>query len=116
MSGYADVSPVTPATDLLVDVDLVGDRCVIEVKGEVDAANVDYLIATGLLALESHYSDGIVIDLSEVTFFDSTALGGLVAMRNTARRLGRSLALRAVPPRIVTLLEITGLTGVFQVE
>jgi len=52
---------------------------------------------------------GIVVDLSEVTFLDAAGLGALAGGAHRARHLPGGLRLVAVPPRVLRLLNITGL-------
>ncbi|MGQ7297730.1 STAS domain-containing protein [Quadrisphaera sp. KR29] len=54
----------------------------------------------------------VVVDLSEVEFIDSYAVGVLVQGHHLARRSGRAYALVATHPMIHTLFEITGLARV----
>ena len=103
-------------SELRVEVELVDGRFVVTVSGDVDLSNVERLIASARMGLESTETAGIVLDLSGVTFFDSSGLGGLIAIRNAAGELGRSFSLRALPSRVSRLLQITGLTSVFAVD
>jgi anti-anti-sigma factor len=52
--------------------------------------------------------------LSGVRYIDSTRLGELIAAHVSASRQGGSLKLIATPPRILELLTMAGLDGVFQ--
>jgi anti-anti-sigma factor len=54
------------------------------------------------------------IDLSEVSFMDSTALGALVSIRNAAEP--RPVILENPLPLVLRILEITGLDQVFAIE
>ena len=55
---------------------------------------------------------GVVVDLSGVTFMDSSGIGALVSGR---RRLAEGAGMRLVctQPTVVRLFELTGLTAVF---
>lgn len=51
----------------------------------------------------------VLVDLSAVTFMDSTGLGVLVAARRQARVFRGSFALVAPSPRVARVLSLTGL-------
>ena len=52
----------------------------------------------------------LVVDLSEVSFIDSTALGALIGAR---RRVSGTLAVVATHPQVLRILRMTGLDQVF---
>ncbi len=58
----------------------------------------------------------VVLDLSQVTFIDSTSLGVLVGV-NYERRLlaGEGLVLAGLRPSVLKVLEVTGLVGSFDI-
>lgn len=107
---------------------------VVHVEGDVDIATAPQLLQT-LQDVLSHGSTGaagagaagdgpsaapaseggsraLVLDLSEVDFIDSAAIGVLVQGHHLARRSGRTYALVATHPMIHTLFQITGLARV----
>jgi anti-sigma B factor antagonist len=55
----------------------------------------------------------LVLDLSGLTFCDSSCLGMLVYTLRRVRAVGGRLALVAVPPRLDRTLHVTGLHGHF---
>jgi len=88
------------------------DWTVLAVSGEIDIATAPSLREKlhGLLA------DGrlhLVIDLDEVTFLDSTALGVLVGVLKRARTEGRELRIVCNQPRVRKVFEITRLDSAF---
>lgn len=88
---------------------------VVRLRGEVDLANADALeqVAEDAVTNRDH---GLVLDLSGVTFLDST---GLRLVFRLARRLGdRSQSLRLVVPegaRIARVLDFAGVSAVAEV-
>jgi anti-sigma B factor antagonist len=82
------------------------------VSGEVDIAVVETLLADARACLNADVSE-LVIDLGGVTFIDSSGLGALVRLRNEATQAEKKIALAQVPPAVVRLFEVTGLTGIF---
>jgi anti-sigma B factor antagonist len=56
------------------------------------------------------------IDMSRVTFLDSSGIGALVAIQNSTLRDRQQLILENVSPRALKVLVITGLTHVLRIE
>jgi anti-anti-sigma factor len=88
---------------------------VVRLRGEIDLSNAEALGAAAEGAV-SNRARGLVLDLSEVTFLDST---GLRLIFRLARRLrDRQQALRLVVPdgaRIARLLRLSGVASVAEV-
>ncbi len=57
----------------------------------------------------------LIVDLSNVTFLDSSALGVLVTAMKTARAVGGDVRLCGLSPQLQQILELTRLTRVFDV-
>ncbi|MGH3712709.1 MAG: STAS domain-containing protein [Micromonosporaceae bacterium] len=80
----------------------------IAVSGELDLAAHDELFQ----AIASSHSDGVtelVIDLDQVTFIDSGAVGVLVAGRNAAHRVGHGYRVVNPSPMVRRVLETNGI-------
>jgi anti-anti-sigma factor len=56
------------------------------------------------------------LDLAEVTFIDSYALGALVGARNSAAAAGMTMVLTRPSPPVRQAIEVTGLAEVFGIE
>lgn len=84
----------------------VVDR-VISVVGEVDASSVGRLVA----ALRPVPDGDVIVDLSGVTFLDSSGLRVLVEAHHDAQANGGSLLLRRPASVVRRLLEVSGLLG-----
>jgi anti-anti-sigma factor len=84
--------------------DFVGGR-VVALRGELDASTCrglgDQLIGTA--------GELIVVDLSHLTFVDSSGLGAIHAARRRAIRDGGNLVVSRPSPMVHRVLEITGL-------
>ena len=85
---------------------------IVGVTGEVDLAvapslrqRLDLLLSAG--------STTIAVDLLGATFLDSVALGVLVGALERCRQAGGDLYLVVTEPRILKVLEITGLSKTF---
>ncbi|HAM02510.1 MAG TPA: anti-sigma B factor antagonist [Acidimicrobiaceae bacterium] len=87
---------------------------VLSVRGEVDVSTAPEL-RERLLALAEGGETTAVVDLSQVSFVDSTALGVLVSGVKRLRSEGGDLRLVVTEPRISKVFEITGLTDVFKI-
>jgi anti-sigma B factor antagonist len=82
--------------------------------GEIDALTAPQLGAT-LLGLAEKGRTDLVVDLSRVTFMDST---GIAVLLNTLRSLasrGRSMVLVCPTERILKPFEVTGLVNRLQI-
>jgi anti-sigma B factor antagonist len=82
--------------------------------GDIDLATADELKEAGEKAL-TEYCGTLRIDLSGVTFIDSTGLGALIHIRNAAGS-GTSVILENPPRHVRRIFEITGLAGAFTIE
>ncbi len=98
----------------ITSVDRVGDAIVVRLAGELDLYNADQIRAA-LLEATAQEPERLVVDLAEVQFIDSTALGVLIEARSRlANRRGFLLA----GPRLATrrALEVSGLDRHFAVH
>lgn len=85
---------------------------VVEVRGEVDLSTAPVLDErlSGLADVHK-----LVIDLSGVSFLDSSGLGVLVRTSNKLEDHGGSIRLVVNQPQVLKVLEITGLVSTMQV-
>lgn len=108
--GYAGSGPGSGSVrwDAPAPVPL-SDTTVISPEGELDTARVADFRAALLDAAEGH-AVRLVVDLSNVTFIDSSGLGALVEMDNRLRRGTRKLAVVAPQGTAVTVaIDLAGL-------
>lgn len=97
-----------------VRVDHAPAHVVLSATGDVDLATAATFRDAGLEALGIEPTV-FVIDLSQVTFMDSTGLGVLVLLRRKAR--ARRTDLRLVSSRRTdAILKLSGLTSVFEIH
>ena len=87
---------------------------VLAVRGEVDVATAPQL-RERLEAMAEEGTTMAVVDLSEVSFVDSTALGVLVTGAKRLRKGGGDLRLVVTEPHIAKVFTITGLDEVFTI-
>lgn len=79
--------------------------------GEIDVSQVPHL-RDQILALPSDRS--VHLDLSTVSYLDSSGLGMLVLLRKRLSQCGAGVTLCDVQPQVLRVLEITGLNQAFQ--
>ncbi|HEV2875427.1 MAG TPA: STAS domain-containing protein [Thermoleophilaceae bacterium] len=84
---------------------------VITVGGECDL-NAAPALSVAVEAAFQHGASTIVVDLQEVTFIDSTAIGILLAARERLRRSGGTFEVVCSVPAVVRVLEIVGMETV----
>lgn len=90
------------------------NHSVLTLGGEFDLASSDVLREALLAGLDACSGDRLLVDLSGVEFFDSTALGTLVVAHHHATSLGVQLILTGAPPRLQRLLDITQIDRLIQ--
>jgi anti-anti-sigma factor len=90
-------------------------RAAVALFGELDIANAAELRAE----LDRHLDEGrrvIRVDVHDVTFMDSTAIGELIEASARCRREHGSLILTNVPARVQRLVMIAGLASVLLID
>ena len=101
--------------DVQVATEHVGARTVLHVEGEIDVASGARL-RERLVALLGEGRTDLVVDLTAVTFMDSTGLGVLVGALKRVRLAGGRLVLVVDSERLLKVFRITGLTQVFTIH
>lgn len=91
------------------------ERHVVAVGGELDLFTSPQLKQRLADALDSGKLQ-LVVDLSETTFVDSSALGALIGALRRARERGGRLVLVSQGPEIARTMELTGLDQVFDIR
>jgi anti-sigma B factor antagonist len=92
------------------------DLAVIRLTGEFDLATSDRLRDALLGQLDHGHPRNLVLDMSEVTFLDSTGLGVFMAAQQLAKRNEVQFVLAGSSERVRRLLEITQLDGVLAMQ
>jgi anti-sigma B factor antagonist len=80
----------------------------VALKGELDLSTIEK-VEQELTRLESEGHDLIVLDLSGLTFLDSTGLRTIVTADQRARRTGRRVVVRKGPDTVHRVFTITRL-------
>lgn len=92
-----------------------GHAHVVAASGELDLQGAPALRDL-LLRLAELGVTAIVVDLSEVTFIDSTTIGVLAGRQRQLQAAGGSLTLVCSHPRLLRTIEIAGLDRTFDVQ
>jgi anti-sigma B factor antagonist len=88
---------------------------VVSVTGEIDVHSGPNLREHLLAALAKGQLD-LVVDLSGVSFLDSSGLGVLVTAHKRARAAGGALRLASCRPAVATIFQITALDRAFAIH
>ncbi|HEX2805487.1 MAG TPA: STAS domain-containing protein [Kineosporiaceae bacterium] len=100
-------------TQALVTSSVHQGRRIVRVTGEVDV-NTGPKLRDHLLALVAGGEHDIVVDLSEVSFLDSSGLGVLVMVHKRIRTAGGALRLAGCQPEVVSIFHVTALDRVME--
>ncbi|MBI2704790.1 MAG: STAS domain-containing protein [Actinobacteria bacterium] len=104
------MTSVDPPRDISVSADGA-----VMVSGEIDVVNSPGL-GTELSERARASAGALVVDLSEVTFMDSSGLRVLLEADEACRARQHSLVIRNPSPAVRRLLEITGLTTELSID
>jgi anti-sigma B factor antagonist len=100
-----DFSEVPSVSDFFRAVIDVGDVHVVSLKGELDVATAEGL-ADWLVEISG---SSVVVDLSHLTFMDSSGISAMVVARNRLNAAGDELVLTRPRPIVRRALEVVGL-------
>jgi anti-anti-sigma factor len=89
---------------------------VLELAGELDLAGAPTVHADGLAALADPACSTLVLDLTALTFVDSTGIGSWVELHNHAHQQGQRLVLRGLSENLTRVLTIAGLVTLFDLD
>jgi anti-sigma B factor antagonist len=92
----------------------VRDVTIVELAGRLTVNDQPGLLKEAVAEAVKRGARRVLLDLSGVRYIDSTRLGELIAAHVTVSRQGGRLTLVATPPRIIELLDMAGLDGVFE--
>jgi anti-sigma B factor antagonist len=90
-----------------------GEHVVVTVSGEVDFHTASLLDRA--VEKSTHISPRLVVDLTDVSFIDSTGLGVLIGARSRAQESGGSIAIVHPPHTVVRLLSSSRMQQTFPV-
>ena len=88
---------------------------ILDLKGKLTAGLGDQILREAIDELLAEEKKKVVLNLSEVSFLDSTGVGELVAGLRTARRFGAHLKLLNVGERVYSTLDMARLLPTFEI-
>ena len=94
--------------------ELDSSAALVVVSGDVDIGTAPDFEDELARSVEDHLGRGLVVDLTGVTFIDSTGLNALVRAFERQRLAGSSLALITSDTRVTMMLEVTRLDRVLR--
>ncbi len=100
--------------ELITTTSVRGAATVLAVSGDIDLQTAPQL-GDALRDLAARGGTRIVVDLSEVAFLDSSALGALVAANRDIEERGGTLAVAAPRPHVGKVFTLTRLSDVIPV-
>ena len=111
-SNASNASPTNSTAFAISLREFDGGTCVMTVAGELDLCSAPTLKWALTDVLTGGCSE-VIVDLSPVTFIDSTALSVLVGVQ---RRLGPGMRLAIVcaNAKVLEIMELTGLVALFE--
>jgi anti-sigma B factor antagonist len=110
-STRIDALGIRPPDAFVIEQAVVRDGVALLVfRGELDMAAAAAMRAR----IVSVAGSGLVIDLRDVTFIDSSALRELLSAREEAVAAGRRIVLAGVAAAVQRLLEMTGTEDLFE--
>jgi anti-sigma B factor antagonist len=89
---------------------------IVAVAGEIDVASAPAFEEVLTAAVRDRDEAGVVVDLTQVTFMDSSALSALVRAMERHKRMGSAIAVATDDSRITTLFEVLRLDHVLRLH
>lgn len=109
--------PIVPDPPLSVDIVPAEGGTVAVVVGELDLLTAPELTDALHKAIDDHVDgDSVLVDLSGLSFCDSSGLAALIDANLYATEHGRSLVLLSPQRAVLRVLRITGLARVFEIR
>jgi anti-sigma B factor antagonist len=88
----------------------------VTLRGEIDYTNAQPVTRTVVAAVADTRPATVQVDLSEVTFLDSSGIGVLISAMKAARTADAEYLVVGASPIVLDQLEITGLVELFPVR
>lgn len=92
----------------------IGDVTVVNLSGKLTLTDGPGMVKDVVSGLMFRGQTQIVLNLSEISYVDSSGLGELVACHLNARRIGGAIKLANAGPRVMDLLNMTKLLTIFE--
>lgn len=92
-----------------------GENIVASIKGDVDLKTSPDLRGALIALIKDKVPQRLILDLSAVSYMDSSAIAVLVEMLQKTRKAGGKVCLINIQPRVKGLLEIARLDTIFTI-
>ncbi len=102
--------------DVLEDADDAAGRGVLLVSGSLDFDSRPALITAGQETLDRDDTEGLVLDLAQVQFLDSTGIGAFVQLAQHAEDADKTFGIRNPSARVARVLSVAGLAEQWAVD
>lgn len=107
-SDGAQNRAVHASDELVVEAQRDGDTTIVALRGEIDLATADR-VREALTRAISESPRRLTVDLSHVTFIDSSGLHVILDTYTLCRESGATLTIRPGPPSVQQVFELTNL-------
>jgi anti-sigma B factor antagonist len=94
----------------------LGDVCVVDVCGRITLSGGAGELGDTLRDIASKGGKKILVNLCEVSYLDSSAIGELISGLTTITNLGGKLKLLSLNQRVMDLLRITKSHAIFEIH
>jgi anti-sigma B factor antagonist len=94
----------------------VDEITIVALAGDVVLGEESRSLRDNMKTLLDQDRKKLVLDMSDLSFIDSSGLGALVAIHHSAKASGASLRLCCLGAKFKELLRITGLLSIFHVS
>jgi anti-anti-sigma factor len=99
-----------------ISIETVPGRALVHLAGRFDTQSSMALRNAARPLLDMPEVSTLAIDLAQVSFIDSSALGLLLLLREQAMELGKTVALANCSPDVMRVLSITHFHKLFPME
>jgi anti-anti-sigma factor len=99
-----------------ISIETVANRAMAHLAGRFDTQSSIALRNAARALLDAPEVGTLVIDLGQVTYIDSSALGLLLLLREQATEIGKSIVLANPSPDVMRVLSITHFHKLFPME
>ena len=104
-------NPVVPTPELQLDTEKTQTETIFHCAGRITSSTASLLQSTVRRVIPEKKT--VVLDLSKVTYMDSSGLGALVGLWVSAKKDGCEVKLVGLSQRVKELLRLTGLDKLF---
>ncbi|RZU48704.1 anti-anti-sigma factor [Krasilnikovia cinnamomea] len=109
--------PAAPAPPLLVEVEApTSAATVVTITGEIDMVSESQVCTVVTDVLRRSRPHRLVLDMSDVTFLDSSGVRALIQCRDRAEQLGARLEIHPAHEIVRQVLSICGIADLFLLQ